>query len=226
MFALTATGGVFAYFGQTYQTGADTWELFSTWAALTLPLAFCARSDAVWSAWVIIALTGLALWSRADAGFSPYMNAAACRVHIIAASCAASLPLSLSKIPRHYTGAGNWAIGIATVLTTILVASTAISDVEGSPSPYYFFCLFLGGTTAAVLANGRPFDVFSASVVGLGLNVILFAGLMKLLVSGASANNELGILLVLGVMAALMLGASVKLIVKLSRASTAHGERA
>jgi len=38
LLAFLATGGLFAYFGQTYQTGADPWQLFAIWAALTLPL--------------------------------------------------------------------------------------------------------------------------------------------------------------------------------------------
>ena len=33
------TGGLFASIGQTYQTGADPWQLFALWAALGLPLA-------------------------------------------------------------------------------------------------------------------------------------------------------------------------------------------
>ena len=38
LLALLAIGGLFAYFGQTYQTGADPWQLFALWAALVLPL--------------------------------------------------------------------------------------------------------------------------------------------------------------------------------------------
>ncbi|MDG2940121.1 GDYXXLXY domain-containing protein [Bisgaard Taxon 10/6] len=39
-FFLTAVlvGGLFALFGQIYQTGADTWELFAIWSAVQLPL--------------------------------------------------------------------------------------------------------------------------------------------------------------------------------------------
>ncbi|MEG0885322.1 MAG: DUF2157 domain-containing protein, partial [Janthinobacterium sp.] len=36
--AVLAIGGLFAYFGQTYQTGADPWQLFALWAVLALPL--------------------------------------------------------------------------------------------------------------------------------------------------------------------------------------------
>src|SRR5207245_5079115 len=38
LIALFGIGGLFAYFGQTYQSGADPWQLFALWAALALPL--------------------------------------------------------------------------------------------------------------------------------------------------------------------------------------------
>jgi uncharacterized membrane protein len=225
LFALIATGGLFAYFGQTYQTGADTWELFAAWAALALPLAFCARSDAVWSAWAIVASTGLALWCGAHTGFSARSGAGPDGVYMIATGGGLGLTLLLSKVLRRHTGAGDWAFGIAMVLTTILATGTALADLELSPALHYGFCLLLGGAAAAVLAQGRPFDVFSASVVGLALNVLLFAGLAKLLVAGGSHDNAIGILFVLAVTAALMLAGSVKLILMLARAGTAREEQ-
>lgn len=64
--ALLATGGLFAFFGQTYQTGADPWQLFAWWSALTMPLCLGVRHDALWAAWAIVTMTALKLWSRAQ----------------------------------------------------------------------------------------------------------------------------------------------------------------
>lgn len=61
-FAVLATGALFALFGQTYQTGADIYELFFIWAALTLPFALAAMSGAVWAIWVVILNVGMALF--------------------------------------------------------------------------------------------------------------------------------------------------------------------
>jgi uncharacterized membrane protein len=60
--ATLLTGGLLALFGQSYQTGADVFELFFAWAALTLPFAFAAQSGAVWAVWWIVANVGLALY--------------------------------------------------------------------------------------------------------------------------------------------------------------------
>jgi len=45
-------GVLLALYGQTYQTGADTWELFFYWALLMLPWAFVGRFPAIWIVWV------------------------------------------------------------------------------------------------------------------------------------------------------------------------------
>ncbi len=63
LIGLMATGALLALFGQTYQSGADPWQLFALWAALTAPWALAARHDAVWSAWAV--------------GFSTYINCGA-----------------------------------------------------------------------------------------------------------------------------------------------------
>ncbi len=47
-------GALLALFGQTYQTGADTFELFATWAALILPWVVVGRVPALWVLWLAI----------------------------------------------------------------------------------------------------------------------------------------------------------------------------
>ena len=54
MFASILMGGLLALFGQTYQTGADTFELFASWAALILPWVLIGRFAALWVVWIAI----------------------------------------------------------------------------------------------------------------------------------------------------------------------------
>lgn len=61
--ATLVLGGVLAFIGQTYQTGADAWQLFAVWAALALVWVGLARSDVLWTLWVLIAALGIALWA-------------------------------------------------------------------------------------------------------------------------------------------------------------------
>jgi uncharacterized membrane protein len=52
--ATLALGALLAFVGQTYQTGADTFELFSSWAALMLPWVLLARMPAMWILWIAV----------------------------------------------------------------------------------------------------------------------------------------------------------------------------
>ena len=45
-------GVLLAFYGQTYQTGADTWELFLTWCILIIPWTIIARFPALWLVWL------------------------------------------------------------------------------------------------------------------------------------------------------------------------------
>lgn len=56
--ALLATGlsfgALFALYGQIYQTGADSWELFRAWLCVLLPLALIARQNSLWfCSWLV-----------------------------------------------------------------------------------------------------------------------------------------------------------------------------
>jgi uncharacterized membrane protein len=59
--ATLLTGGLLALFGQSYQTGADVYELFFTWAALALPFALAGLSGALWAMWWTVLNVALAL---------------------------------------------------------------------------------------------------------------------------------------------------------------------
>ena len=47
-------GVLLAFYGQTYQTGADTWELFLTWSVLILPWTVLSRFPAQWIVWLAL----------------------------------------------------------------------------------------------------------------------------------------------------------------------------
>jgi uncharacterized membrane protein len=60
--AFVATGALLALFGQTYQTGADVYELFLGWALLGLPLVVAAQWAVASAAWVVVFNTALLLF--------------------------------------------------------------------------------------------------------------------------------------------------------------------
>jgi uncharacterized membrane protein len=63
--AAVLVGGLLAVFGQTYQTGADPYGLFSTWLLIILPWVVAARWSATWVLALLLLDTSIALyWSQ------------------------------------------------------------------------------------------------------------------------------------------------------------------
>ncbi len=60
--AFVVTGALLALFGQTYQTGADIYELFLGWSALAVPFVIAARWGVVSAAWVLVLNLALMLF--------------------------------------------------------------------------------------------------------------------------------------------------------------------
>ena len=60
--AVLLTGPLLAFIGQTYQTGADTYELFRAWALLVLPWVLVSRWKILWCFWLLIANVAVALY--------------------------------------------------------------------------------------------------------------------------------------------------------------------
>lgn len=60
-------GALLALFGQTYQTGADPWQLYAGWAALMLPWVLVGRFAPLWLMW--LGILNLAAVFYYDANF-------------------------------------------------------------------------------------------------------------------------------------------------------------
>lgn len=61
-------GILLALYGQTYQTGADPWQLFFTWALLMLPWTVIGRFPALWIVWVALMNTSIVLYHQTFQG--------------------------------------------------------------------------------------------------------------------------------------------------------------
>ncbi len=62
--AVVLVGVFLAVDGQIHQTGADAWQLFAGWAALTFVWALLAGSAAVWCIWIAVADLAVITWSE------------------------------------------------------------------------------------------------------------------------------------------------------------------
>ncbi|MEL7893746.1 DUF2157 domain-containing protein [Vreelandella neptunia] len=66
--ATLLVGVLLALFGQVYQTGADPWQLFFTWALLALPWVWVARLELLWVLWLGLLNLAVGLYFRTWGG--------------------------------------------------------------------------------------------------------------------------------------------------------------
>jgi len=129
--ASLALGALLALVGQTYQTGADTFELFASWGALLVPWVLVGRFAGLWVLWLAIVnlavifrvsalggILGLVLSSTEQLWALVALNAAALVVWEIASRRAAWL--------RERWAPRVIAVGVGTILT--MLALWAVVD--------------------------------------------------------------------------------------------------
>lgn len=218
LLGLLGIGGLLAYFGQTYQTGADPWQLFALWAALSLPLGLAARSDALWTPWAVVVSTAVSLWLHAQAGHRWQVDAGDVPVHALAWAAMGAVVLGLGPALARLTGAGPWARRTALTLALFMVSFGAVAGLfHLAVSPLYLLGLIVLGLSALALAQRAWFDLYGLSAVALALNGLLVAGLVRLMFEGNPGGDTIGRLLVTGLLAAVLLAGSVHAILKRAR---------
>jgi uncharacterized membrane protein len=200
--ACIATGALLALIGQSYQTGADVWELFAAWAALMLPFVLLSRSSAAWALWLAVAnmallraLSQSALWAYVDVLFH-------LRSLLLVAGLNLAVLLTFECLGRWLLpGARRWMARLAAVgvvaplcaaavagwfepgfrqgLTAFALAAAGGGLVYGMWRRDVAMLALLSYAAIAVLAAGlaRWFDAHDfLALNGLGLFVILASG--------------------------------------------------
>ena len=131
-------GAVFALVGQTYQTGANAWELFAIWSVCQLPLLLLLPNVA--SALLLVATTNIALFLFNDSSYENDVALSAVSLNFIF--------LLLSELFIHRLHDGNWRLlpkflVFLTLLNLFFVR--ILTDFLGNDvdSSVYFFILFL-----------------------------------------------------------------------------------
>lgn len=102
LIASVITGSLLALFGQVYQTGADTWQLFFGWTVLIIPWVIIARFPALWLLWLGLINTGLILYFGVmDFAFVSYFYEGVLQIGVLAAVNFVALNLWLVFIDRQ-----------------------------------------------------------------------------------------------------------------------------
>jgi uncharacterized membrane protein len=217
LLALLAIGALLAYFGQTYQTGADPWQLFALWALLALPLALALRSDVLWAPWALVAMTAVSLWTHAHTAHRWRVEPGDLPAYLMAWSAAIALVAALGPALRRVTGASVWALRAAATLAVIFIAFSALGGLFfREVAPQYAAGLLLLAAAAGVVTQRAAFDVYVLSALALALDGLVVAGLGRWLFDEHHGDG-IGRLFLLGLAGAGLLAASVSAVLRVAR---------
>ena len=135
LIASVITGSLLALFGQVYQTGADTWQLFFGWAILIIPWVIIARFPALWLLWLGLINTGLVLYFGVmDFAFASYFYEGVLQIGVLAAVNFVALNLWLAFIDRQlpsvtrsrFKSELNWSAYVVGLLSSYFITYLAI----------------------------------------------------------------------------------------------------
>ena len=226
LLALLGIGALFAYFGQTYQTGADPWQLFALWAVLALPLCWGVRSDVLWAPWALVVVTAISLWTHTFSGHRWGVEADQLSVHLAAWSVGLALIAALSPLCTRWTGAAVWSFRTAVTLTVAAITLTALGGLFYEPlQAQYVLGLLVFAVGFALLNMRALFDIFALSAVALGVNALLAAGVARVLFDH-SGGGWIGKLMLMGLITAGLLAGTVSAVLNLSRRHARTGASA
>lgn len=219
--AFTATGGLFALFGQIYQTGADPWQLFALWAALGLPLALAARHDALFLPWASVALTAVTLWSNTTHGImaKPVLQSTLLSWVLAAAILALLVAINWSARPEK---PAHWAVRFSVLAVTSLIASDGIWSILhfAKPTSVYLLALAVLIVAAWRLAVATPFQLSMLALLALGIDALLIAGCVVMFFF--RSPSDIGGILLFGIMTAIIMSLTATALLKLNRRRAAE----
>lgn len=200
------TGALLALIGQTYQTGADTFELFAVWAAAILPWALLARFPALWVLWLALANFAVLLYFQAFRGAFGLIFTTERQLWLVfglnTLALAAWEALALAGVAWLRE---RWAVRLIATAAGTCITVLAVGDIFDRHTFGWALPAWLAWLGVAyALYRRRVKDLFVLAGGVLSCVVVIAAGLARLLVdSRAEAGGLFFIgLVVIGLSAA------------------------
>lgn len=213
LLAIFLLGAVLAFIGQTYQTGADPWQLFAIWALLAVPLMMAGQRDGLWVVWIVIAATAIGLWVTVRA--TGLINISLLSVWNIGLDWLIWFGLVAVAYGIQTAGwAGikpKWTLRISLLITLSAITLYCCAALVGRRESVYLIGLTMTLFVTGVLWIHNRKDFAALCIAALCVDVMLFAGCARLL---NYSRFETVNLLVIGLFAAGIVGGTLSLLLK------------
>ena len=199
-------GALLALVGQTYQTGADTFELFAAWAMLILPWVLLARFAALWVMWLVLVNVAAILYYQTFGGLFDLLFGTDQLIWVLFGIDTVALIVweSLAAMGIMWLRE-RWAPRLLATASGGLITTLALYAVLGSYGNSGVALLVWAGWLAIAywVYRHQAADVYVLAGGVLSVIVIVTAFLAKLMLNSSEAGGLLFIgLIVIGLSAA------------------------
>jgi uncharacterized membrane protein len=203
--ATLLTGALLALIGQTYQTGADTYQLFAWWAALIVPWVVVSRLPALWLIWIALLNLAIAMYFSAFPGLLGVVFSGEALLWVLfGVNGVASVIWELATRRGPQGPQGRWSarvlIGATGTMITILALAAILDRTNVEPLRLLVYVAWLGAMYACY--RRISIDLFALAGSVLSTVIVVAALLVKLMLDSAEAGGFLFIGLVVIAMSA------------------------
>jgi len=196
MISSVLVGVLLALVGQTYQTGADPWQLFFYWALLILPWVTASRSAMMWMVWIFLINISIFLYMevhRGFFGFRFYTDSSLIWILFFFNTCAWILWEFFSI--RFVWLAYSWSIRLLSLMSTFAITLLAVYFIRGNSSVLALLVWTIWSVGLYILYRVRQIDLFMLAMLALSFSLTSISFLVQLLFAG---GFHLGSVLLIG----------------------------
>jgi uncharacterized membrane protein len=192
LFSALVMGALLALVGQTYQTGADPWQLFASWAVLILPWVVVGQFNGLWVMWLAIVNVAIALYFLTFGGLFGIVFSTERLLWTVFVFDTAALAIWEVGATRVVWLNERWAPRLLALGTGVIVTGlvmSAIGDLRGSSGLAFAIYPVWIAAIYQIYRHRAP-DLFMLSGACLSLIVAITTFLSKQLLKGADEGGS------------------------------------
>ncbi len=219
-FASLIVGALLALVGQTYQTGANSYELFFYWAVMILPWVIAANKTPLWLFWVVVSNIALVL----------YINYIAYYHNLYTLFYYSFIYNSIIwitwEIANRYklTEPGRWFVRLLAYYSGFMITSYVvlfIFDTKSFATIYYTLPLYIFWILGmCAFYRFKVFDIYMISGGCLSIAVIVISIFAKFLFKIGSLEFGLAVLIFVTITLSASINHYIRAIVKEHKGDT------
>jgi len=196
MVASILLGVLLALVGQTYQTGADPWQLFFYWAVLMLPWAVIGRFSAIWMVWILLLNVAILLYMETFGrffGFVLYEESAVVWIFFLFNTMAWIIWDALTVKFKWLEN--FWAIRILGFVSMTAITGLVLNFIWNNSSILALAVWILCLGAVYLVYRVRNVDLFMLAMAALSFSIVLVNYLINII---SWRHFELGYILFIG----------------------------